>query len=157
EPSATKALPTDPAAVRELIAELEREKSEDRLGSYKPYPKQKAFHEAGAAYRERLMIAANQSGKTLAGGMEVSMHATGKYPSWWKGRGCDGATGGWACGETNEVVRDAAQRILVGRPGAYGTGTIPKTDILETISARGTPDLLDSIKVRHVNGGVSII
>jgi phage terminase large subunit-like protein len=103
------------------------------------------------------MIAANQSGKTLAGGMEVAMHATGKYPSWWKGRRFDKPTAGWACGETNEVARDAAQRILVGRPGAQGTGCIPKADILETVSARGTPDLLDSIKVRHIAGGTSII
>jgi len=152
-----EALPTNPAAVRELIAELEREKSEDKLGTYKPYAKQKAFHEAGATYRERLLIAANQSGKTFAGGCEVAYHATGKYPNWWKGRRFDKATAGWACGETNEVVRDAAQRILIGRPGAQGTGTIPKADILETVSARGTPDLLDSIKVRHIDGGVSII
>src|SRR5258707_15735103 len=116
-------LPTNPAAVRELIADLQREKDEDKLGTYKPYPKQAAFHAAGATHRERLMIAANQSGKTLAGGMECAMHATGRYPSWWKGKRFDRATAGWACGETNEVVRDAAQRILVGRPGGKGTGT----------------------------------
>jgi phage terminase large subunit-like protein len=150
-------LPADPAAVRELIAELEAEKAQNRLADYRPYPKQLEFHSAGATYRERLMIAANQSGKTLAGAMEVAMHATGKYPDWWKGRRFSGPTAGWACGETNEMVRDAAQRLLAGRPGALGTGTVPKSDILETVSARGTPDLMDSIKVRHVSGGVSII
>jgi phage terminase large subunit-like protein len=49
------------------------------------------------------------------------------------------------------------QRILVGRPGQPGTGAIPKDAILEMTPARGIPDLLDSIKVRHVSGGVSVI
>jgi phage terminase large subunit-like protein len=54
-------------------------------------------------------------------------------------------------------VRDTVQRILVGRPGELGTGAIPKDAILEMVSARGIPDLLDSIKVRHKSGGVSVI
>src|SRR5262249_11000168 len=41
--------------------------------------------------------------------------------------------------------------------GRSGTGAIPKDAILELVSARGTPDLLDSIKVGHVSGGVSVI
>jgi len=150
-------LPSDPAAVRELIRDLEREKAEDLLGCYKPYPKQKLFHDAGATDRERLLCAANQSGKTFSAAMEVAMHATGKYPEWWQGKRFDRPTIGWASGTTNEVTRDTCQRLLVGRPGHHGTGAIPKADIIEVLSARGTPDLLDSIKVRHVSGGTSII
>ena len=45
----------------------------------------------------------------------------------------------------------------VGRPGQQGTGAIPKDAIAELVSARGTPDLLDTIRVHHVSGGVSII
>jgi phage terminase large subunit-like protein len=115
------------------------------------------FHSAGATDRERLLCAANQSGKTFCAAMEVAMHATGRYPDWWKGKRFDRPTIGWASGTTNEVTRDTVQRLLVGRPGAQGTGTIPKSDIVECLSARGTPDLLDSIKVRHQSGGVSII
>ena len=70
-------------------------------------------------------MAANQIGKTLAGGMETAMHATGRYPDWWKGKRFDGPTVGWACGVSGEVVRDTVQRVLVRRVGAIGTGTIP--------------------------------
>src|SRR5262249_4545117 len=64
---------------------------------------------------------------------------------------------GWACGVTGEVVRDTVQRVLVGRPGQTGTGAIPKDAIAELVSARGIPDLLDSIKINHVSGGQSVI
>ena len=68
----------------------------------------------------------------------------------------DRPTIGWACGVTGEVVRDTVQKILVGRPGRAGTGAIPKDAIVELVSARGIPELLDTIKVTHVSGGVSI-
>ena len=102
-------------------------------------------------------MAGNQLGKTLAGGNEAAMHATGRYPDWWKGRRFDGPTIGWACGVTGEVVRDTVQRVLVGRTGEHGTGAIPKDALVELVSARGTPDLLDIIRVNHVSGGTSII
>ena len=130
---------------------------ENALAHYVPYPRQQQFHNAGATHRERLLIAANQSGKSLAGGMECAMHATGRYPDWWRGRRFDKPTIGWGAGTTNETTRDTVQRILVGRSGQPGTGAIPKDAILELVSARGTPDLLDSIKVGHVSGGVSVI
>jgi hypothetical protein len=72
-----------------LEAERNRRSIEDRLKYYKPYPKQADFHAAGASYRERLLMAGNQIGKTMAGGMEAAMHATGRYPDWWKGRRFD--------------------------------------------------------------------
>jgi phage terminase large subunit-like protein len=102
-------------------------------------------------------MAGNQLGKTLAGGFEVAMHATGRYPDWWQGRRFDRSTVGWACGVTGEVVRDTVQKVLVGRTGQEGTGAIPKDAIAELVSARGIPDLLDTIRVNHVSGGVSII
>lgn len=142
---------------RRLVAELERRRAENKLAYYKPYPKQADFHAAGASARERLLMAANQSGKSLAGGFEVAMHATGRYPEWWRGKRFDKPTVGWISGTTNEVVRDTVQRILVGRPGSPGTGAIPKDSIAELTSGRGNPDLLDSVKVRHVNGGISSI
>ena len=98
-------------------------------------------------------MAGNQLGKTLAGGFEAAMHATGRYPDWWKGKRFDRPVVGWACGVTGEVVRDTVQKILVGRTGQQGTGAIPKDAIAELVTARGTPDLLDSIKVHHVSGG----
>ena len=140
-----------------LTAEKKRRSIENRLQYYRPYEKQIVFHNAGAKHRERLLMAGNQLGKTLAGGNEAAMHATGRYPDWWKGRRFDGPTIGWACGVTGEVVRDTVQRVLVGRTGEHGTGAIPKNALVELVSARGTPDLLDIIRVNHVSGGTSII
>src|SRR5262249_62336235 len=94
---------------------------------------------------------------TLAGGMEAAMHATGRYPDWWKGKRFDAPTVGWCCGVSGEVVRDTVQRVLLGRAGSIGTGTIPKDAITETVTARGIADLVGTIKVQHVSGGVSII
>jgi phage terminase large subunit-like protein len=138
-----------------LSAEKNRRLTENRLAYYRPYPKQAEFHAAPA--RERLLMAGNQLGKTLAGGFEVAMHATGRYPDWWKGRRFDRPTVGWCCGVTGEVVRDTVQKILVGRPGQIGTGAIPKDALGELVTARGIADLLDVIKVRHASGGISLI
>jgi phage terminase large subunit-like protein len=102
-------------------------------------------------------MAGNQLGKTLAGGFEVAMHATGRYPDWWKGRRFDRPTVGWCCGVTGEVVRDTVQKVLVGRPAQIGTGSIPKDAIGELVTARGIADLLDVIKVRHESGGTLLI
>jgi len=140
-----------------LKAEKSRRRTEDKLRYYVPYARQSEFHHAGSTHRERLLMAGNQLGKTLAGGFEVAMHATGIYPSWWQGKRFDRPVVIWACGVTGEVVRDTVQKVLVGRPGAEGTGAIPKDAIADLVTARGIPDLLDTIKVRHVSGGISVI
>jgi phage terminase large subunit-like protein len=146
--------------IEKAIAQLEAIKQqraiENRLKDYSPYPRQREFHDAGATHRERLFMCGNQLGKTLAGGMEVAMHASGRYPDWWQGRRYDRPTVGWVAGTSNETTRDNNQRILIGRAGQSGTGAIPKADI-QMVSARGIPDLLDGIKVRHISGGVSTI
>ena len=49
------------------------------------------------------------------------------------------------------------QRILLGRDSERGTGCLPKECILDLVQARGIPDLLDNVKVRHVSGGISTI
>jgi phage terminase large subunit-like protein len=137
--------------------EAKRRVAENKLARYRPYPKQASFHEAGTSHRERLLMAANQSGKTLAGGMEVAMHATGRYPEWWTGKRFDGPTVGWVAGVTGETVRDTVQRVLIGRPGQEGTGAIPRDAIVEIVPSRGVAELLDTIRVRHVSGGLSTI
>src|SRR6516162_7464537 len=81
-----------------LTAEKNRRLTENRLAYYKPYPKQAEFHRAGATHRERLLMAGNQLGKTLAGGFEVAMHATGRYPEWWQGKRFDRPIHAWAAG-----------------------------------------------------------
>ena len=144
--------------LKTLETEREQRRTTNRLHYYKPYLLQKKFHNAGAKYRERLFCCGNQLGKTLAGAMEAAMHATGRYPSdWWQGKRFDKSTVGWACSVSGEVARDTVQRLLLGRSGAIGTGTIPRECILETVTARGIADLVGTIKVQHVSGGVSLI
>lgn len=108
-------------------------------------------------FRERLFSAGNQLGKTIAGGFEAAMHATGHYPALWNGKRFAKPTVGWAAGVTNESTRDNPQRVLLGRPGQWGTGSIPKADIIEISMARGIVDAVDTVKIRHVGGGISII
>jgi len=142
------------AAVR---ADLERVESRRKLERYSPYARQLDFHAAGAIRRERLLRAGNQLGKTLAGGAEAAMHLTGRYPDWWLGRRWDRPVVAWAAGNTGEATRDTVQRMLLGRKGAHGTGMIPHAAIIGTTAARGFADLLDTVTVRHVSGGQSVL
>lgn len=138
---------------RILAAEQSRRFNENRLKYYKPYPKQLAFHAAGLTIRERLFMAANQVGKTIAGGSEAAMHATGRYPDDWNGKVFNEPTFAWVGSPTGETLRDNPQRILLGRIGQHGTGTIPKDAIVETVPGAGVPDLVGTIIVRWGGGG----
>jgi len=142
------------------LEEKAKRKAESKLYSYQPYPKQLAFHAAGgdAGVRERLLCAGNQLGKTWSAGFEVAMHLTGEYPDWWNGKRWDRRVIGWASGVTGESTRDNPQKILLGLPGQHGTGSIPKRHIIEvTRAGHGIADAIDSVKVRHKSGGVSIV
>jgi hypothetical protein len=97
-------------------------------------------------------MASNQTGKTLAAAMELTMHATGNYPAWWQRWRFDRAIRAWACGETSEVVRDHAAPAA-WRAGQHGTGCIPKAALVEVIPARRLADLVDMIRVHHAIAG----
>lgn len=142
-----------------LRKEQERRIAVDRLAHYKPYPKQLEFHTAGALpVYERLFMAGNQLGKTYAGAAEVSFHLTGRYPDWWPGRRWDRPIVAIGGSESSELTRDGMQRLLVGPPkveAEWGTGYIPKDFLLDWSRKSGVADALDSVTVRHVNGGAS--
>lgn len=138
----------------ERLAQL---KKTNKLGAYKPYIKQREFHAAGKDYRERLFMAGNQLGKTIGGGFEAAIHATGLYPNWWQGKIFEKPTFAWASSVTGESTRNNPQRILMGHPQEFGTGAIPKDCIADYTNARGIPDLLDNVLVKHVTGGISRI
>ena len=61
--SALESSISDAALLARMQRELAKREAENRLATYRPYTKQRAFHAAGAQYRERLLIAANQVGK----------------------------------------------------------------------------------------------
>jgi phage terminase large subunit-like protein len=152
---------SDPALRAKVLEAMERELStrlsQNRLRDYRPYKKQADFHAAGATFRERLLMAGNQLGKTWSASYETAMHLTGRYPSWWQGKVYRKPVMGWAAGVTGETTRDTVQRLLLGRPGQFGTGAIPKADIDDIVSARGVADLVDTIRVKNVDGGVSML
>ena len=139
-----------------ILQEQKRRQDRNKLSRYKPYPKQVDFHNAGANKRERLFRAGNQLGKTWSSAYEVAFHLTGMYPDWWKGKRWNRAVTGWALGESMESTRDTMQRLVLGRPGEWGTGTIPLELLIgEPKRAQGIADSVDCVFVRHISGGVS--
>lgn len=150
-----------------ILAERDRRYARTRLFRYRPYAKQFAFHAAGARHDERLLMAANQVGKTFAGAAECALHLTGRYAEWervsgmaWPGRRFDRPTKGWAGCDTWDNARDGVQRLLVGPPkieGEWGRGLIPGDDLVGWSRRQGTADSLDGIVVRHVSGGLSTL
>ena len=143
----------------EILTEQKNRIKYNQLKLYNPYPKQIAFHSATEA--ERMLGAGNQTGKTFAGSREAAYHATGLYPADWKGAVFKKSTVGWVGGVSGEVIRDTTQKLLVGRmqdrENSLGSEAIPRDYIIEPIKALGVKDLLDHVKVKHVNGGTSLI
>jgi phage terminase large subunit-like protein len=122
------------------------------------YVKHNQFFEAGIKYRERLMLAANRIGKTEGvGGYEATLHLTGLYPAWWKGRRYSKPVSAWAAGDTGKTVREIIQFKLLGPFNDFGTGLIPKDLIVKTTTKIGVAEAVDTIYVKHVSGGVSEI
>jgi phage terminase large subunit-like protein len=143
-----------------VIAWVSHEKRYNRWAYFTPYPKQRKFLDLGGTARERLLMAANQVGKSEVGAFEAACHLTGQYPPWWKGRRWDRPVRCWMAGETSTAVRDIQQKKLCGEPGVeadYGSGLIPKEAFADKPSlARGVTDAYDTIQVRHSSGGISV-
>lgn len=140
--------------------EADRRASRNRLRDYLPYTKQLEFHDLGAVYRERLFMAGNQLGKTLAGAAETSMHLTGWYPDWWDGIRFDRAVTWIAGSESGELTRDGVQRLLLGPPSddsKWGTGFIPADSLVDTASRPGVADAVATILVKNAFGGNSTL
>lgn len=117
------------------------------------YQRHMEFFRLGADKRERLFLAANRVGKTeSAGGYELTCHLTGNYPAWWNGRRFSKPNHWWAAGDTRETVRDILQRKLLGKPGDFGTGLIPREAIHRTAPGF-IPDAVQAIWVKHASGG----
>ena len=148
------------AELYELLKLKDTRAKRNRLGAYSPYAKQIEFHHASATHRERLFMAANQSGKTWAGAFEVAMHLTGRYPDWWKGRRFNYAIRCMVGSESAELTRKGVQRLLIGPPELreeWGTGAIPHDCLRDTSMKQGVPDAISSAVVKHVCGEDSVI
>ena len=93
------------------------------------------------------------------GGYEVVRHATGIYPSWWKGRRFNRPVSIWVAGDTGTTVRDIIQMKLLGPITDMGSGLIPKNLLhgKPRPKSGNVPDLMETIYVKHITGGVSKI
>lgn len=153
-PESLKGMPPKLALLR-LTQELKRRQERNKLSRYKPYTRQIEFHNSGSTFRERLFRAGNQLGKTWSSAYECAYHLTGQYPDWWEGKRWSRGVTGWAIGQSMMSTRDTMQRLIMGRPGEWGTGTIPADSIIEIKRAQGVADCIDCVFVKHISGGMS--
>src|SRR5260370_6848848 len=114
----------------------------------------------GKTKTERVLFAGNRKGKTIKAAFELACHLTGWYPKWWGGRVWKEPTRFWAAGETAESCLNIIQRKLCGDPGIesmWGTGMIPRANLVAKSMARGVSNLVDTLQVRHACGGISTL
>jgi len=159
----SNALPATLPPLSALLAEQRRRRL-NRIDAMFPdsgpfarhlYPKHMEVIRATAVANQVAFIAANKIGKSELGCYCLSTWLTGRYPHWWDGRRFKGATTIWATGEKNSVVRDSLQLKLLGPLSDIGTGLIP-ADTLERVTRKsGLADAIDTVTVRHVDGGLS--
>jgi phage terminase large subunit-like protein len=127
------------------------------------YLRHMEFFAAGAKYRARGAICANRTGKTFGmGGYETTAHLTGLYPGWWEGRRFDKPVRAWAVGESFETTRSTVQKTMLGnvtgeagKKTVTGTGLVPGR-LIGRITWRPN-DSADTVQVRHVSGGWSVL
>jgi phage terminase large subunit-like protein len=158
------------SAKRELLKALEEKARRRRYtlikqlfpdtGPYRRelYPKHLEFFRAGSLHRERLFMAANRVGKTVAGGCELTYHMTGEYPVWWEGHRFDRPVQCLAAGDTSTTTRDIIQNKLLGGlwgTPEFGSGLLPGDKLGKPTPARGVANLYEGITVEHTSGGTS--
>jgi phage terminase large subunit-like protein len=101
-----------------------------------------------------LIRGGNQVGKSFSCAFEASLHMTGQYPKWWKGRRFTKPTRGWIVGVTAQLVRDGPQRQLTNKLGECGTGTIPLASFAgKPVMVPGGTGAIDTMSVAHETGG----
>ena len=149
-----------------LFPDADNEFAGEAIHAREGYPRHLEFFAAGMSYRERCFMAANRVGKSVAGAYETACHLTGEYPDWWVGRRFSRPVRAWAAGKTNETTRDIVQSVLLGEitgggaagsKGLSGTGIIPGKALGKVSWKAGIPDLVDTVRVKHVSGGWSTL
>lgn len=147
-----------------LLAEKAQRQQYNKIESFFPaegkfkrdlYPKHLQFMSNGKKYRQRAIIAANRTGKTVMGAYEMACHLTGEYPDWWEGRVFDHPIKAWAASKSNQVTKEVVQEELLGSVTDIGSGMIPKDRIVRTTKKPGVADAIEAVFVQHATGGVS--
>ena len=123
---------------------------------YNPHDKQRLFHEAGNAAKERLFLAGNRTGKTYSAALEVCMHLTGNYPSWWNGYRYEEPVEAWVASDSAETTRDILQmKYYLGDEHDGKLGLIHPSLIIRKTRKSGVSDAYDTVWIRHSSGGIS--
>jgi phage terminase large subunit-like protein len=127
--------------------------------SREQYKKHVLFFEAGHDHKLRLFLAANRVGKTLAAAYEVTLHLTGKYPTWWRGKRYTGPTSWWICGKDSKTILSILQNTLLGPVGDFGTGMLPYDTLdFDTLKdAKKADTNVNILRVKHISGGYSSV
>ena len=123
------------------------------------YPRHIEHFAAGKDYKERLFMAGNRIGKTMAGAYEYSCVSTGWYPPWWDGW-VTNEPGNFLVGsKTTRLIKRITQYTLFGRTlrderGKFmvsGTGMIPfqSIDMRAAIFNPAAAGTLSEIQVRY--------
>lgn len=121
------------------------------------YSKHCLFFKSGASFSERMLSGGNRVGKTLAGAYELTCHLRGEYPHWWEGKRFYEPIEAWACGTTGQKVKETVQQVLLGLPGSFGTGLIPKKAIVgkPRMKHGGIADAVEDVYIQHSTGDTS--
>lgn len=123
---------------------------------YNPHDKQRLFHKAGNAAKERLFLAGNRTGKTYSAALEVCMHLTGNYPSWWNGYRYEEPVEAWVASDSAETTRDILQmKYYLGDEHDGKLGLIHPSLIIRKTRKSGVSDAYDTVWIRHSSGGIS--
>ena len=155
-----RALAARIARAKELREEIRRREKESVLADFtsKRYEWQKKLQHG--KNRILCLMAANQVGKSETAAAATAYHLTGLYPDDWKGNRFNEPIEAWAAGITAESTRDIIQKKLFGDwYGGEGRalGMIhPDYVIGEPTKRMGTPNAMETIRIRHVpTGGIS--
>jgi phage terminase large subunit-like protein len=144
----------------QLLEELKERQKYWKIKQFEPYGWQREFIELSLDNKQLLAMTGNRCGKTYTGGFIMACHLTGIYPDWWEGYRFDRPIQAWAAGISTDTTRDILQSELLGQwndPMKFGTGSIPKELIIETVNKPGVPGAYQAVLVKHVSGGTSTL
>jgi phage terminase large subunit-like protein len=162
--------PGDRAELSRLLGEVARRQGQRFLDTMFPargplrrelYAKHLEFFRLGKWYSERVFLAGNRVGKTMAAGTEWSYHLTGMYPDWWEGHAFNRPITTLVAGDTLESTRDILQDKLLGtddrdRPEKIGTGLIPGRCIKAWVPRVHVKGAIEKAIIKRVSGGGDI-
>ena len=154
----------DPQIQKALDSAAKEVKYNSRLYEFleMAYPWQKAAVKRTSNHRVVGLIASNQTGKSETAMSLVACLATGIIPDWWEGRKYDRPVKIMVAGVDSNHNKNVLQEKLFGSNNwrlkrERGSGMIPKDFIIDDSAVTVRGDDLQSIKIKHVSGGMSEI